>query len=180
MSCRGRMRQLRNGKRCTRLTDQNLGEAVGQDWVKQYFPAKSLKAESGTTRRRAQEVARRGHSNSTLDDRSDYSRPRPSLRSSVRKSAIPTSGRTTGGIEDRSHRPDWQPRPCRDLRFRLRHEQDRQAGRDEKEWGMTPPTVNAYYDSFHERHQLPSRYSAATLLRSEQGPRRSTLALSAW
>ena len=25
-------------KRCTRLTDRNLGEAVGQDWVKKYFP----------------------------------------------------------------------------------------------------------------------------------------------
>ena len=27
-------------KRCTRMTDQALGEAVGQDWVKQNFPAR--------------------------------------------------------------------------------------------------------------------------------------------
>ena len=35
---------------------------------------------------------------------------------------------------------------------------------DETEWGMTPPTVNAYYSPLHERHQLPRRHPAAALL----------------
>ena len=33
---------------------------------------------------------------------------------------------------------------------------------------MTPPTVNAYYDPQHERHQLPCRHSAAAALRHQE------------
>ncbi len=36
---------------------------------------------------------------------------------------------------------------------------------DKKEWEMTPPTVNAYYDPQHEQHQLPGRHPAAAVLR---------------
>ena len=42
---------------------------------------------------------------------------------------------------------------------------------DETEWGMTPPTVNAYYMPSHERHQLSCRHSAASVLRLLQGRR---------
>src|SRR5260370_41587460 len=34
----GQKEQAPRWKRCTRATDQALGEAVGQDWVKQNFP----------------------------------------------------------------------------------------------------------------------------------------------
>ena len=34
----GQKEQTPRWKRCTRATDQALGEAVGQDWVKQNFP----------------------------------------------------------------------------------------------------------------------------------------------
>ncbi len=78
-------------KRCTRLTDQNLGEAVGQDWVKQYFPAKS-KADMEQARRRAQEVAWRGHSNPALDDRRNQEASRGQAR------ALPPEDRLSGHV----------------------------------------------------------------------------------
>ena len=40
---------------------------------------------------------------------------------------------------------------------------------DRSEWGMTPPTVNAYYSPLHERHQLPGRDFAAAVLRQPHG-----------
>ena len=42
---------------------------------------------------------------------------------------------------------------------------------DRTEWGMTPPTVNAYLRSADERHQLPGRRAAAAAVRSEDGRR---------
>ena len=45
---------------------------------------------------------------------------------------------------------------------------------DKTEWGMTPQTVNAYYDPLAERDRLPGRHPAAAVLRSE-GRRRGEL-----
>ena len=45
-------------KQCTAATDRALGEAVGQDWVKQNFPP-AAKASMDQARRRAGEVSRR-------------------------------------------------------------------------------------------------------------------------
>jgi predicted metalloendopeptidase len=39
------------------------------------------------------------------------------------------------------------------------------------EWGMSPPTVNAYYNPEHERDRVPGRHHAAAVLRSESGRR---------
>ena len=39
---------------------------------------------------------------------------------------------------------------------------------DRTEWGMTPPTVNAYYNPTLERDRLPRRHSPAAVLRSER------------
>jgi len=38
---------------------------------------------------------------------------------------------------------------------------------DRTEWGMTPQTVNAYYDPQHQHHQLPGRDPAAAVLLSQ-------------
>ena len=39
---------------------------------------------------------------------------------------------------------------------------------DAREWGMTPQTVNAYYNPTNERDRLPGRDPAAAVLRSER------------
>ena len=38
---------------------------------------------------------------------------------------------------------------------------------DRNEWGMTPPTVNAYYNPDHERDRVSRRHLAAALLRPQ-------------
>ena len=42
---------------------------------------------------------------------------------------------------------------------------------DRKEWGMTPPTVNAYYSAVEQRDRVSRRHSAAAVLRQEYGRR---------
>ena len=42
---------------------------------------------------------------------------------------------------------------------------------DRGEWGMTPPTVNAYYDPQMNDINFPGRRSAAAAVRSEDGRR---------
>ena len=43
---------------------------------------------------------------------------------------------------------------------------------DRSEWGMTPPTVNAYYSPDREQHQLPRRHPAAAVLSAPAATRR--------
>ena len=43
---------------------------------------------------------------------------------------------------------------------------------DRTEWGMTPPTVNAYYNASHERDRLPRRHPPAAVLLRGRGRRR--------
>ena len=38
---------------------------------------------------------------------------------------------------------------------------------DRSEWGMTPPTVNAYYNPNDERDRFPGGHFATAVLRSE-------------
>ena len=47
---------------------------------------------------------------------------------------------------------------------------------DRSEWGMTPPTVNAYYDPTLNEHRLSRRHPATALFRPRGGRRRRTTA----
>ena len=40
---------------------------------------------------------------------------------------------------------------------------------DKSEWGMTPPTVNAYYNPQREQHQFPGGDSATAVLFEQRG-----------
>ncbi len=40
---------------------------------------------------------------------------------------------------------------------------------DRSEWGMTPPTVNAYYSPLREQHQFSRRHFAAAIFRQPHG-----------
>ena len=43
---------------------------------------------------------------------------------------------------------------------------------DKGEWLMTPQTVNAYYNSDHQRDHLPGRHPASAVLRHDGGSTR--------
>ncbi|HTW49985.1 MAG TPA: M13 family metallopeptidase [Acidobacteriaceae bacterium] len=131
-------------KRCTAITDRAMGEAVGQDWVKENFPPQakqnteqmvaalkkaladdiqSLPWMSEETKKQAEEKLDEFRQKIGYPDKwRDYSKLQ------VTRSNF---------VEDMNHYATFQ------TNYELN-----KVGKpvDEKEWGMTPPTVNAYYD----------------------------------
>jgi putative endopeptidase len=132
-------------KQCTAMTDQALGEAVGQDWVKVNFPPaakasmdklvlalekslgddiKTLPWMSDETKKAAEEKLNLIRNKIGYPDKwRDYSAlavERDDLLGNLRRESI----------FSRNYRLAKLGKPV-----------------DEKEWGMTPPTVNAYYSS---------------------------------
>ncbi len=131
-------------KKCSSMTDNALGEAVGQDWVKQNFPPaakasmdqlvaalekalgediKTLPWMSDATKQAAEEKLAMVRNKIGYPEKwRDYSKvkvDRTDLIGNVHQAAV----------NDRDYNFDHLGKPV-----------------DEKEWGMTPPTVNAYYN----------------------------------
>jgi putative endopeptidase len=131
-------------KQCTALTDRALGEAVGQDWVKLHFPPaakasmdqlvaalekslgddiKTLPWMTDATKKAAEEKLALIRNKIGYPEKwRDYSAlkvEREDLLGNLRRSAI----------FERNWKLDHLGKPV-----------------DEREWLMTPPTVNAYYD----------------------------------
>ena len=136
-------------KQCSTMTDNALGEAVGQDWVKQNFPPaakesmdklvaalekslgddiKTLPWMTGATKKAAEEKLALIRNKIGYPEKwRDYSSvkvDRADLIGNAHRSAV----------YERNYNFAKLGKPV-----------------DEKEWGMTPPTVNAYYDpSFND------------------------------
>ena len=135
--------------RVTRV-DADLGEAVGELYVAALLPAE-LQAAGARPGREPARRLRRAHQAAAVDERRPPRRWRcRSWRRSIPRSAIPTSGATTRSLSVvhgdafgnavRARVFDWQ----RQVR-RLGQPTDRD------EWGMTPQTINAYYNpTFNE------------------------------
>jgi putative endopeptidase len=131
-------------KRCTRATDQALGEAVGQDWVKQNFPpdakANMDKLVAALERALGQDIAQ-------LPWMSDATKveAKAKLDAIRNKIGYPENWRDYSALVVK--RDDPLGNMERNAEFERRRNLDK-LGKpvDEKEWGMTPPTVNAYYN----------------------------------
>ena len=131
-------------KKCSSMTDGALGEAVGQDWVKQNFPPaakasmdqlvaaldkalgediKTLPWMSDATKQAAEEKLAMFRNKIGYPEKwRDYSRvkvDRTNLIGNVQQAAV----------NDRDYNFNHLGKPV-----------------NEKEWGMSPPTVNAYYN----------------------------------
>jgi putative endopeptidase len=130
-------------KRCTRATDAALGEAVGQDWVKQNFPADSkanMEKLVAALKKALDEDIK------TLPWMSDATKveAEKKLMAFRDKIGYPANWRDYSKLEVK--RDDLAGNLARNAVF----ERNRNLHRlgqpvDESEWGMTPPTVNAYY-----------------------------------
>ncbi len=146
----------------------NLGEAVGQDWVKQYFPPQSKadmeKLVAALKKSLADDIQ-------TLPWMTDATKQQAEAKLELfrQKIGYPDKWRDYSSIKIDRDRPDRQPRPRRDLRFQLRHEQDRQAGRRERV-GHDAAHGQRLLQLLDERHQLPCGHPAAAVLRPQQGP----------
>jgi putative endopeptidase len=136
-------------KRCTAMTDAALGEAVGQDWVKLHFPP-AAKASMDKL------VA--ALEKSLGDDIRDL----PWMSEATKKAAEEKLALIRNKIGYPEKWRDYSAMKVErgDLLGNLRRGsvfEDQwnlnKLGKpvDEKEWGMTPPTVNAYYNpSFND------------------------------
>jgi putative endopeptidase len=131
-------------KRCTRMTDQALGEAVGQEWVKENFPpsAKDNMEKLVAAMRKAL-----GEDIQTLPWMSDATKAEAEkkLVAFRQKIGYPATWRDYSKLEVK--RDDLVGNMERNAIF----ERGRNLSKlgkpvDETEWGMTPPTVNAYYN----------------------------------
>ena len=139
----GQKEQQPRWKRCTRLTDGALGEAVGQDWVKENFPpaAKADMEKLVLALRKAlkEDIAQ-------LPWMSDATKAEAEKKLAAfrQKIGYPATWRDYSKFE--VSRVDF----VADLERNAVFERNRNMARlgkpvDETEWGMTPPTVNAYY-----------------------------------
>ena len=131
-------------KRCVRSTDQFLGEALGQIYVKDYFPpeakAAALQMVKNLTAALREDI-------STLDWMSEPTRKKAieKLDAIQLKIGYPDKWRDYSALK--VDRGVYALNAVRGLEFERQYRLAK-IGKpvDRKEWGMTPPTVNAYYN----------------------------------
>ncbi len=131
------------------MTDRALGEAVGQDWVKQNFPPA---AKASMDKLVAALEKSLGDDIKTLPWMSDATKKAAEEKLAMIRNKIgyPEKWRDYSALKVK--RDDLIGNLHRSAVFERNWNLD-QLGKpvDEKEWGMTPPTVNAYYNpSFND------------------------------
>ena len=130
-------------KRCTQMTDRALGEAVGQDWVaKNFTPAAKANMEELVH----QLEAALGEDIQSLDWMSPTTKVEAQKKLAAFRDKIgyPEVWRDYSSVTVK--RDDRVGNAARVSVFDDRRDLNK-IGKpvNEKEWGMTPPTVNAYY-----------------------------------
>jgi endothelin-converting enzyme/putative endopeptidase len=131
-------------KRCVRATDRALGEALGQEFVKAAF--------QGASKEKALELVgqiememRKDIDNATWMTPATKEQAFAKLRAVANKIGYPEKWRDYSSIK--VTRDDYFGDVLRAHEFELRRNFAK-LGKpvDKSEWGMTPPTVNAYYN----------------------------------
>jgi len=150
----GQLEEQPRWKRCTSSTDRALGEAVGQDWVRENFPGNS-KAETEKLVK-ALETAMAADLK-TLPWMSDATKveARKKLDAIADKIGYPNKWTDYAPLEIK--RDDYLGNEERAGNF----ERKRNLAKfgkpvDKTEWGMTPPTVNAYYSPQQNNINFPA------------------------
>lgn len=140
----GQAEQSARWKRCTALTDRALGFAVGQDWVKQHFPPS---AKQNTE----QMVAALKHALAQDIQNSPWMTEATKKQAEIKLDAFRQKIGYPDHWRDYSKLKVTRSNFVADLQHTAYFEFNRELNKigkpvDEKEWGMTPPTVNAYYN----------------------------------
>ncbi len=141
---RGQAQQTARWKRCTAATDRALGEAVGQDWVKENFPpqAKQNMEQLVAALKKALAADIQALPWMTDDTKKQAEAKLDAFRQKI---GYPEKWRDYSSFD--VTRNDFVEDLDHSAQFEFNYELNK-VGKpvDEKEWGMTPPTVNAYYD----------------------------------
>ena len=140
----GQAEQTARWKRCTVATDRALGEAVGQDWVKEHFPPKSKASMDLLVAALEKSLA---DDIKTLPWMSDDTKKAAEAKLALYRNKIgyPEKWRDYSALV--VNRDDALGNMHRDAVFQrnyMLNKLDKPV--NEKEWSMTPPTVNAYYN----------------------------------
>jgi putative endopeptidase len=141
---RGVEQQPPRWKRCVRLVDRELGEALGQEFVNRTFTPETKKSTVEMTRQIEQAME---------DDLKELTWMGPEtkkqalekLHGVMNKIGYPDKWRDYSSMEVRPD--DFLGNVQRSVAFESRRQLNK-IGKpvDHTEWGMTPPTVNAYYN----------------------------------
>ena len=141
-------------KRCTTMTDRELGEAVGQDWVKQNFPPAAKdsmeKLVAALKTALGQDIEQVPWMSADTKKQAEVK-----LEAFRQKIGYPDHWRDYSQVEVK--RDDLVGNLRRTNLFNYDFELNH-IGKpvDEKEWGMTPPTVNAYYNPAQNDINFPA------------------------
>jgi putative endopeptidase len=140
----GQAEQTARWKRCTSISDRAMGEAVGQDWVKQNFPPQAKENMEKLVAALKEALAQDIQSLPWMTDETKKA-AEAKLADFRQKIGYPDKWRDYSKLE--VSRTDF----VEDLRNSAAFESNYEFAKvgkpvDEKEWGMTPPTVNAYYN----------------------------------
>ncbi|MFB3924018.1 MAG: M13 family metallopeptidase [Terriglobia bacterium] len=150
----GTKQNLERWKRCVRATDQALGEALGQVYVEKYF--------TPTAKARALEMVNNLEAAlrsdiKTLSWMGDATRQKAieKLEAFARKIGYPDKWRDYSTLE--ITRDNHAENMFRANNFEFKRDLNK-VGKplDRTEWGMTPPTVNAYYNPLMNEIVFPA------------------------
>ena len=150
----GRQEPTPRWKECTAETDRALGEAVGQDWVREHFPPK---AKASMDQLVAALDKALGDDIKTLPWMSEETKKSAEEKLSMYRNKIdyPEKWRDYSAFEVK--RDDAVGNGQRETVFQRNYNLNK-LGKpvNEKEWNMTPPTVNAYYSSSNNDINFPA------------------------
>ncbi|MGC2618606.1 MAG: M13 family metallopeptidase [Acidobacteriaceae bacterium] len=140
----GQAEQTARWKRCTSMTDRALGEAVGQDWVKQNFPPQAKQSMEQLVAALEKALGQDIQSLPWMTE-ATKKQAEEKLADFRDKIGYPDKWRNYSTLK--VTRTDFVTDLRNSAKFEFNYELNK-VGKpvDEKEWGMTPPTVNAYYD----------------------------------
>ncbi|HXR39724.1 MAG TPA: M13 family metallopeptidase, partial [Terracidiphilus sp.] len=141
-------------KQCTAMTDRALGEAVGQDWVKQHFPPA---AKDSMDKLVAALEKSLGDDIETLPWMSDETKKAAEEKLAMIRNKIGYPEKWRDYFALKIKRDDLIGNIRSDAVFSRNYNLNK-LGKpvDEKEWTMTPPTVNAYYQSSNNDINFPA------------------------
>jgi putative endopeptidase len=131
-------------KRCVALTDAQLGESLGQEFVNRSF-SPQLKADTLKMAKQVEQAMREDLDQLSWMSAETKQKAGEKLASIVNKIGYPDSWRDYGALS--IARDDFAGNVVRGNHFESQRQLDK-IGKplNRGEWGMTPPTVNAYYD----------------------------------
>ena len=150
----GQTEQTARWKRCTTLTDRAMGEAVGQDWVKENFPPQA-KANMEKLVAALEKSLNEDIQNLAWMTPATKEQAEVKLAAFRQKIGYPEKWRDYSTLEVK--RDDLVGNLHRAADFQTAYDLHK-IGKpvDEKEWTMTPPTVNAYYDPSNNDINFPA------------------------